>query len=44
MDRRQFIASGLALPLAHATSVFAADPIYIGDMHAHFFVDLQHKM
>ena len=44
MDRRQFIASGLALPLAHATSALAADPIYIGDMHAHFFFDPAHKM
>lgn len=43
MDRRQFVASGLALPLAHATSAFAADPIYIGDMHAHFFFDREGK-
>lgn len=44
MDRRQFVASGLALPLAHATSAFAAEPIYIGDMHAHFYFDPQRAM
>lgn len=43
MDRRQFVASGLALPLAYATSAFAAEPIYIGDMHAHFFFDREGK-
>lgn len=44
MDRRQFVASGLALPLSYATGAFAAEPIYIGDMHAHFFFDRQHVM
>jgi membrane dipeptidase len=44
MDRRQFVASGLALPLSYATGAFARDPIFIGDMHAHFFFDRQGAM
>ena len=39
MDRRQFVASGLALPLSYVTRAFAAEPIFIGDMHAHFYFD-----
>jgi len=44
MDRRQFIASGLSLPLSCASGAFAADPIFIGDMHAHFYFDRQGVM
>ena len=44
MDRRQFVASGLALPLCYATEAFAKDPIFIGDMHAHFYFDRQGVM
>jgi membrane dipeptidase len=43
MDRRQFVVSGLALPLSYATGALAAEPIYIGDMHAHFFFDREGK-
>lgn len=37
MDRRQFLKAGLAWPLAFADPAFAADPIFIADMHAHLF-------
>jgi membrane dipeptidase len=45
MDRRHVIKSGLALALAGATRTAAADePVFIGDMHAHFFLrDGRHK-
>lgn len=41
MDRRQLITAGLVLPLAHASRSLAGAPIFIGDMHAHFFFDAQ---
>lgn len=44
MDRRQLVKAGLALPLAYATGALAKDPIFIGDMHAHFFFDKQGSM
>jgi membrane dipeptidase len=44
MDRRQFIASGLALPLSYASRASAAEPVYIGDMHAHYYFDRQGMM
>jgi len=42
MDRRQFLRTGLASPLAltpltFTTRAFAADQIFIADMHAHLF-------
>jgi membrane dipeptidase len=42
MDRRQFLRTGLAsplalTPLAFTARAFAADPIFIADMHAHLF-------
>ena len=41
MDRRQFIKAGLALPFAHPSRALAQEPIFIGDMHAHFFFNEQ---
>lgn len=38
MDRRQFVTSGLALPLAWAPRALANEPVFIADMHAHFFM------
>lgn len=45
MDRRHVIKSGLALALAGMSrSATADEPIFIGDMHAHFFLrDGRHK-
>ena len=44
MDRRHVIKSGLALPFAWMTRVLADEPVFIGDMHAHFFLrDGRHK-
>jgi membrane dipeptidase len=45
MDRRHVIKSGLALALAGMTRAASAeDPVFIGDMHAHFFLrDGRHK-
>lgn len=44
MDRRHVIKSGLALPLAWMTRTVAEEPVFIGDMHAHFFLrDGRHK-
>ncbi len=37
MDRRHFLAGGIAMPLAGSTSARAPQPIYIGDMHTHLF-------
>ena len=38
MDRRQFLASGLASPLALGLgNAHAAEPVFIGDMHFHLF-------
>lgn len=38
MDRRQLLKSGLVMPLSLGSSAsFAAEPIYIGDMHFHSF-------
>jgi membrane dipeptidase len=41
MNRRQLVAGALALPLAHAGRGLAGAPIFIGDMHAHFFFDVR---
>jgi membrane dipeptidase len=44
MDRRQLLKAGLALPFAWSSRAAAAEPVRIGDMHAHFFFrDGQHK-
>ncbi|MEO8651766.1 MAG: membrane dipeptidase [Hyphomicrobiaceae bacterium] len=44
MDRRHIIKSGLALPFAWMTRAMAEEPVFIGDMHAHFFLrDGRHK-
>jgi membrane dipeptidase len=48
VDRRQVIKSGLALPFAGPLAWFpraaADEPVFIGDMHAHFFLrDGRHK-
>jgi membrane dipeptidase len=44
MDRRQFVQSVLALPLAWTSPGWADEPFFVGDMHAHFFFrDGQHK-
>jgi membrane dipeptidase len=44
MDRRQVIKSGLALPFAWVARAVADEPVFIGDMHAHFFLrDGRHK-
>lgn len=41
MDRRTLLKAGLSWPLLHAGRAFAAEPIFIGDMHAHFFFNEQ---
>ena len=44
MDRRQLMKSGFAVPLAWMTRAVADEPVFIGDMHAHFFLrDGRHK-
>lgn len=44
MDRRQLIKSGFALPFLWTTRGMADEPLFVGDMHAHFFFrDGQHK-
>jgi membrane dipeptidase len=44
MDRRHVIKSGLALPFAWTARALADQPVFIGDMHAHFFLrDGRHK-
>jgi len=44
MDRRQLVKLGLALPFASMARAMADEPLFVGDMHAHFFFrDGQHK-
>jgi membrane dipeptidase len=44
MDRRHVIKSGLALPFAWMARAVADEPVFIADMHAHFFLrDGRHK-